>query len=141
MQELRVSAWMRAAGLAGLVALAGCGTPVSTVEKKQPEARPNPVADRRVITDMGLWGRLKISEPITATDGGLLKVQLTLTNQTNSTSSYEYRFDWVDAQGKAIDSPTSRWTIVHIMARDSVAVSTVAPTPTATDFKFRLKRR
>lgn len=126
--------------LCAVLLLAGCGTTVNTVERAQPEASPSYVADKRVITDRTLAAMFRVvSINQTTVSGNLLKVQATIENLKNSTKALTYKFEWIDADGMAVDSPNETWKQIRVQGRETTTISTVAVTPRAVDFRLKLK--
>ncbi|HYD82574.1 MAG TPA: YcfL family protein [Opitutus sp.] len=120
--------------------LAGCGTTVNTVERAQAQASPSYVADKRVVTDRTLAATFHVVSINEATvSGNLLKIQATIENLKNSTRALSYKFEWVDANGMAVDSPNETWKQIRVQPRETTTISTVAVTPRAVDFVLKLK--
>ena len=124
---------------AGLL-LAGCATNVNTVERAQPQAAPNYVADKRVVTDNTLAGMVRVVAINQATvSGNLLKVQATIENLKNSLRTLNYKFEWIDRDGMAINSPNETWKSIQLQGRETTTISTVAINPRAVDFVLKLR--
>lgn len=135
---MKIKTLLLALSAAGL--LAGCANNVNTVQRAQPEARPNYVSDQRIITDSTLGSALKIvSVNQTTVSGNLLKVQVTLENAKSSARSFNYRFEWVDADGMAVSSPGNSWKIIQLKGRETSTVSAVAVSPRVVDFVLKLQ--
>ena len=101
--RLRVTGSLFVAGL--VLLLTGC-TNVNTYERAQSQATPNYVADKRVITDNTLAGTFRVVSINQGTvSGNLLKIQATVENLKSSLRTLNYKFEWVDADGMAVDSP------------------------------------
>ena len=131
-----------AAGLfaaASLVALTGCATNVNTVERAQPLANTNYVADKRVVTDNTLARTVRVNSVNQDTvSGNLLKVQVTLENLKNNARTVRYKFEWINDAGMAIGSPNETWKVITLQGRETTTVSTVAINPRAVDFVFKM---
>lgn len=126
--------------LTATLLLAGCGTTVNTVERAQSQASPSYVADKRVVTDNTLAGTFRVVSINQGTvSGNLLKIQATVENLKNSTRALSYKFEWVDANGMAVDSPNETWKQIRVQGRETTTISTVAVTPRAVDFILKLK--
>ena len=140
----RLSLPLRRAG-AGLVIfaallLAGCATNVNTSERAVPEASPHYVADQRVITDASLAKLFQVqSINQTTVSGNLLKVQATVANLKNNLRTLNYKFEWIDQDGMAVDSPNEGWKTVQLQGKETITISTVAVTPRAVDFKLKFR--
>lgn len=121
---------------AGLACLTGCTT-VNTVERAQPVAERQMVADKRIITDAGLNRGVSIVGVNEATiSTGFTKVQIELLNRTSSPYSFHYHFEWFDDKGMLIQT-TSSWIDRSIQGKETMAITAVAPTETAKDFRVK----
>jgi uncharacterized protein YcfL len=127
-----------ATGLALL--LTGCATDVNTYERAQSQAAPSYVADKRVITDNTLAGTFRVVALNQGTvSGDLLKIQATVENLKSSLRTLNYKFEWVDANGMAVDSPNETWKAILFQGRETQTISTVAITPRAVDFRLKFR--
>jgi uncharacterized protein YcfL len=115
----------------------GCST-VNTMEPAQPAAQRQMLADKRVITDSGLYGRVRPVGVNTATvSTGFLKMQVEVQNLTSSSAAFAYRVEWFDANGMIVNTPTSVWIDRQIQGGEILALTAVAPTETAKDFRIK----
>lgn len=122
-----------------LAAFTGCATNLNTVERAQPQATPDYIADKRVVTDNSLARLVRVNSVNQATvSGNLLKVQATLENLKNNPRTVRYKFEWIDESGMAVGSPNETWKTITLMGRETTTVSTVAVTPRAVDFVLKL---
>jgi len=137
-QALRATGALFAAGLA--LALTGCSTNVNTYERAESQAEPSYVADKRVITDNTLAGTFRVVSINQATvSGNLLKVQATVANLKNKLRTLNYKFEWVDVNGMAVDSPNETWKAIQLQGRETQTISTVAVSPKAVDFRLKFR--
>jgi uncharacterized protein YcfL len=135
---LRSGAAVLTAALALL--LTGCATNVNTYERAESQAAPSYVADKRVITDNTLAGTFQVESINQATvSGNLLKVQATVRNLKNNLRTLNYKFEWVDESGMAVDSPNETWKAIQLQGRETQTISTVAVTPRAVDFRLKFR--
>jgi len=113
---------------------------VNTYERAESLASPNYVADKRVITDNTLAGTFQVVSINQATvSGNLLKVQATVQNLKNKLRTLNYKFEWVDVNGMAVDSPNETWKAIQLQGRETQTISTVAVSPKAVDFRLRFR--
>lgn len=123
----------------GLV-LAGCATNVNSYERAEAQSTPSYVADRHVITDQSLANKFQVvSVNQTTVSGNLLKVQATIVNLKNNLRTLNYKFEWIDQDGMAVDSPNETWKAIQLQGRETTTISTVAVSPRAVDFKLKLR--
>ncbi len=135
MKVLLASSLLAVALLAG-----GCATSVNTVSRAEPQALPNYVGDQRVITDATLGRKLAIvsvNEAKSSSD--LLKIQVTLENKLSKPQAFTYKFDWVSSEGMELSSPTGGWKQIQLEGREQRAVSAIATSPTAVDFRLKIR--
>jgi uncharacterized protein YcfL len=124
---------------AALVAFSGCATNVNSVERAQPQATPDYVADKRVVTDNTLARTVRVNSVNQSTvSGNLLKVQATLENLKSNARTVRYKFEWIDDSGMSVGSPNETWKTITLMGRETTTVSTVAVNPRAVDFVLKL---
>lgn len=116
----------------------GCRTGVNVVEPARPQAAYDVVLDKRVTIDRSLERRLNVEFVNQAKSGDLRTVQTTVRNTSRNPIQYQYRFEWIDADGMHIDSPASTWVIRTLQPGETAALSSTAPTPRAADFRFQI---
>ena len=99
--KIRMTQLMAGATLiASALVAGGCKTTVNTVERAQPSAQKEMVADKRVLTDASLARKVYVVGVNEArTKGDLLQIQLEVVNQTNSRQRFTYHVQWFDAIG------------------------------------------
>lgn len=123
----------------GMLAIGCAGQSVNSVEGAQRQGTPAVVADQRVQTDGSLGRKLGIVEVREATvSDDLRKVQVELVNKTRKTLSFNYRFDWYDVEGMAVDSPLSIWKSRQVQGGERFSIAGVAPSYKAVDFRVKL---
>jgi uncharacterized protein YcfL len=126
--------------LSGAALLAGCATNVNTYERAESQAAPSYVADKRVITDNTLAGTFRVVSINQSTvSGNLLKVQATVENLKNSYRTLNYKFEWIDVDGMAVDSPNETWKTISLQGRETGTISTVSINPRAVDFRLKFR--
>ncbi|MSU68797.1 MAG: hypothetical protein CK548_04235 [Opitutia bacterium] len=117
----------------------GCATNVNTVERANPQAKPDMIADKRIIADASLGGLIRIvSVNESIVSGNLKKVQVTLENVKNNTRRVSYKFEWIDQDGMATNSVVQSWQSLSFAGGETQMVSAVAISPKAVDFKLKL---
>jgi uncharacterized protein YcfL len=119
--------------------LGGCQN-VNTYENAESRATPNYVADKRVVTDNTLAGTVRVVSINQATvSGNLLKIQATVENLKSSVRTVNYKFEWVDQDGMAVNSPNETWKSLTLQGRETSTISTVAISPKAVDFRLKFR--
>jgi len=123
--------------LMGAAAISSCAS-VNTVERETPVGTRHVIADKRVITDESLENKVNIIGVNDATTpGGLLQIQVEVLNDRSSMQEFNYRVEWFDMNGMAINTPTSVWIPRQIEGKESLTITAIAPTPTAKDFRIK----
>lgn len=140
---MKTPSLLRLGGALAVTALAllfgGCQN-VNTYENAESRATPTYVADKRVITDNTLAGKLRVVSINQATvSGNLLKIQATVENLSSSARTFNYKFEWIDQDGMAVNSPNEVWKALPLQGRETSTISTVAISPKAVDFKLKFR--
>lgn len=119
----------------------GCSTQnVNTVERAQAEAQPNLIADKRVVTDASLAGKVKILAVNQGkVSGDHLKIQVRIENNKSKTVMFRYRVEWVDANGMMLPTPTDLWKPFTLQGREQSVIEAVAVSPKAVDFVLKIQ--
>lgn len=112
-------------------------TTVNTVERAAPAGQRQMVNDKRIITDGGLNRAVRIVG-VNEVPGEFLKIQVELLNSTSSLKSFNYRFEWFDANGVLVNTPASTYISRQIEGKESIFISAVAPVASAKDFRLKL---
>lgn len=125
--------------VASLAALCGCGTTMNTVEPAQTVGQRQMVNDKRLLTDAGLDRKVRIiGLNVANTPAGLLKVNVEVENLRRSVQQFNYSIEWFDQDGMPVGTTTSgAWIHREILARETLNLTAVAPTPGARDFKIK----
>ncbi len=124
---------------AGLVWLPGCQS-VNTVERAAPEGRRQMVDDKRVSTDYTLSRSLQVTAVNeTTVSGDMLKIQVEVRNTSSRPKNFNYKFEWFDMDGMAVDSPLSAWKPARLKGKETMMLTAAAPNPRAKDFKLKLQ--
>jgi uncharacterized protein YcfL len=129
--------------LAAITLLSGCATTsVNSVERASPRATPTTVVDQRIVTDSSLARKLAIiSINESHVSGDILKVQAVVENTTGSAKDFVYKFDWVSEDGMEVSSAASTWRSLRLQGGERTAISAVAKTPRAVDFRLMFQER
>jgi len=142
-----------AAATAVMALMAGCQNSINTVENSEKSASLNVVADKRVITDGFLRGRLLITQVNTSdTASGFMRVQVAATNvRTGFFSEFwsgftgenpyplDYRFRWADKDGMVMTGVTAVWQHAMLVPGETVYFESVAPSRDCRDFLLDIK--
>lgn len=113
--------------LLALLMLAGCAT------SETPE---------QVHLDDALSGWIEVEDlHVRRADSGLLEVELTGRNRLDSVILMHYQFDWLDEDGRRIETGMSRRMPASAPGLRHFTISGVAPKEDATDFRLYIEER
>ena len=127
---------------AGVLLLHTACSTVNTIEPVQPVAQRQMLADKRVITDTGLYGRVRpIGINVATVSTGFLKIQVEVQNLSSSVHAFAYQIEWFDANGMIIHTPLTTWIDRQIQGGETLSLTGLAPTETAKDFRIKFIAR
>lgn len=72
---------------------------------------------------------------------GFLEVQVRAYNKSAQKKDFEYKIEWLDNNGKYIDSITSNWNRISAMPKTEFYINGVATRPNAADFRINTRKR
>ena len=139
--------------LALFCVFSGCQSSVNTIENAQKNSLPNTIADKRIITDTFLRDRLKVSNcSLGYSASGNLAITVTAINTRTgffgemwsgltgeNPYKVDYKFNWYDQNGMAVESTLSAWVTKTIYPGETVQFYAVAPTANCVDFVLNQK--
>ncbi|MEO6995102.1 MAG: YcfL family protein [Lacunisphaera sp.] len=137
-QSIRLAGGALAVGV--VLFASGCATNVNSYERAESQATPNVISDKRVITDNTLAGTVRVVSINQSTvSGNLIKIQATVENLRNSERTVNYKFEWIDQDGMALDSSNETWKTLRLQGRETTTISTVSISPRAVDFRLKFR--
>jgi uncharacterized protein YcfL len=97
--------------------------------------------DSRVsFVDQNLSYDIDIKQVSSAVNkGGLLEIQLTGFNKKSFDKNIEYRIEWLDKNGFAIKTISTKWTRYFINKKSEFRIGQVGPNESASDFRIQLR--
>ncbi|MES2817476.1 MAG: YcfL family protein [Pseudomonadota bacterium] len=110
-----------------LALLAGCATPP-----------PAPGSAASKVVAMGPMKDIDVGAMRVARENGYLTVKVELTNTSRGNESMYYRFAWLGNDGFPVADPEV-WKSLTLYGKQSSVLSTIAPTPQATDFRLEIQ--
>ncbi|MDT8383317.1 MAG: YcfL family protein [Gammaproteobacteria bacterium] len=117
--------------------LAGCAT--SGIEAiGKPMGDPE-FAKHLVIHNESLAGDVTITEMNSRVTGGVLEVDVVLTNLTSSHKNIQYLFSWYDADNFEVEQGSRSWTPVTLNGHASTSMKAVAPNPSVKSYKVNVR--
>lgn len=72
--------------------------------------------------------------------GDIMRAHVSLKSNRNRSLQIRYRFTWYDGQGMEVDPSGKPYRDLIIEGKDTVAVTSMAPSPQAREFKIRVHK-
>jgi len=133
---------LTATALLAAVSLNGCSTTAgveATGKTVWNDEGARELSKKVVFESSSLAGDLKVVTMQSALAGNLMRAQATLKSKDRDTLSFQYRFDWYDANGMEINSGAGSWKPLLITGRETKTVQSVAPDSRAKEFKLKIR--
>jgi len=73
------------------------------------------------------------------TPEGFLQVQVSGRNESAFKKVFDYRTEWMDANGIIIDSIMSKWMTVSVPANSEFSFKAISPSPNAADYRINTR--
>jgi uncharacterized protein YcfL len=73
------------------------------------------------------------------TPEGFLQVQVSGFNESAFKKRFEYRAEWLDANGMIIDSVMSKWMPMSVPAESEFSFKVISPSPNAADYRINTR--
>lgn len=121
--------------LCGLGLLTGC-TPATVNSVDIGSDRP----ENAIITDPKLANWASVRRVTKGHADDLFRVQVEVTNRTDSPHEIMYRFVWLDDSGQTVDTPLTTWQRVQIQGQQTVSLKGVAPDARVLDARVEMVR-
>jgi len=72
-------------------------------------------------------------------EAGFMEIQVTCYNHAVYKKRFDYKVDWLDNNGMAVDSKASVWRTVSAKSRTIVNFTVIAPTKDVTDYRMNTR--
>ncbi len=128
----------RSALLLAVVALASCSSTSGMVATHKSGGDPQ-FAKHLEIHNAALEGDIIITDMKMRRTGGLLEVQVELSNLTGSDQHVQYRFAWFDDDNFEVDKDAGAWTALLLHGNEQKSMTAVAPNPRASTYKLQVR--
>ena len=123
--------------LAMVLLVTGCAT--SGIEATGKPSGDPEYAKHLVIHNESLAGDIMITDMHSRITGGLLEVNVVLTNQTSTDKNIQYQFSWYDADNFEVEQGSRSWTPVTLNGHASTSMKAVAPNPSVKIYKVNVR--
>jgi len=129
--------WWRGGLLVAVLASAGCATSgIEAIGKPMGDPKD---AKHLVLHNESLAGNITISEMNSRVTGGLLEVDVVLTNLTSTDMAVEHRFTWYDADNFEVEKGGRSWTPVVLHGHAETSMKAMAPNPSVQSYKVNVR--
>ena len=123
--------------LAMVLIFSGCAT--SGIEATGKPMGDPEFAKHLVIHNESLAGDIMITDMHSRVTGGLLEVNVVLTNQTSGDKNMQYRFTWYDKDKFEVEQGSRSWTPVTLHGNASASMKAVAPNSSVKVYKVNVR--
>jgi uncharacterized protein YcfL len=120
-----------------ILAVTGCAT--SGIEATGTPMGDPEFAKHLVIHNESLAGNITITDMNSRVTGGLLEVNVVLTNLTSTDKNIQYQFSWYDGANFEVEQGSRSWTPVTINGHSNVSMKAVAPNPSVISYKVNVR--
>lgn len=138
MQRLKLAALL----IAGIALLSGC-TATSGAEGRAKVGWTDegaPVLNTKVVyNSSSLSRKVAIDEMTSSKAGDMLLAQVTMRSKSGDTVNLQYKFEWFDLNGLALNAASATWKPLLIYGKESKTIQGLAPDPRGRDFKLLLR--
>ena len=84
--------------------------------------------------------RINITNAVTRrNNAGFLELQIEGYNKSFDTQRFQYKVEWLDADGFKIDSKASIWTPKSVTGKSNFTITATAPNANAVDFRMNTR--
>lgn len=99
------------------------------------------IEDSRLIVDNPRFAsHFRISHHLKRKlETGLMQVQLTIQNDDRGDVRFQYRFEWLDADGMLIEETSPMWQVASIHGKDKKVLEGVSESKQAADFRLVIR--
>ena len=132
---LRTARALATVGVAAFV-LSGCNT-ANTTRHTGPVGADGSVPYQQIVTNGWLKYKANIVGVREGTvNGDMKRIAVDVYSDQLTTQRFSYRFDWTDAGGMPVASATSSMTSVTIKPKETITLTSVAPSPAAVEWRL-----
>jgi uncharacterized protein YcfL len=137
---------MAAVVLSVMVCMVGCYQQHDPNVKLQSEVRSDSLDNNIITRPIGAAVSFLIGQNIKVenvkearTAEGFLQVQVSGRNESAFKKVFEYRTEWMDANGMIIDSIMSKWMTMSVPGNSDFSFKVIAPNPNAADYRINTR--
>ena len=88
-----------------------------------------------------LEGVIKVQKSaVELTEGGLPQAKAVLLNDSSTTTKFEYKFVWLDANDMPVDENDRPWRPATLKGNDTISIGGTGPTDRAKKFQIQVRK-
>ena len=138
MQLLKFAALL----IVGMAVLSGCAA-TSGAEGRAKVGWTDegaPLLNTKVVYNSSTLARKVAIEEMTSSKAGdMLRAQVTMRSKAGDTINLQYKFEWFDLNGLALNAAAATWKPLIIYGKESKTIQGLAPDPRGRDYKLLLR--
>ncbi len=138
MQLLKLAALL----IVGMALLSGCAT-TSGAEGRAKAGWTDegaPLLNTKVVYNSSTLSRkVAIDEMTSSKAGDMLLAQVTMHSKAGDTINLQYKFEWFDSNGLALNAASATWKPLLIYGKESKTIQGLAPDPRGREYKLLLR--
>lgn len=138
MQLLKLAALL----IVGMALLSGC----AATSGAQGRAKTGwtdegaPLLNTKVVYNSSTLSRkVAIDEMTSSKAGDMLLAQVTMHSKAGDTINLQYKFEWFDNDGLALNAASATWKPLLIYGKESKTIQGLAPDPRGREYKLLLR--
>ena len=128
--------------IVGMVAISGCSATSGAEGRAKVGWRDDgaPLLNNTVVyNSSSLSRKVAIEEMTSSKAGDMLLAQVTMRSKAGETLSFQYKFEWFDLNGLALNAASATWKPLIIYGKESKTIQGLAPDPRGRDYKLLLR--
>lgn len=139
MQRLKLAALL----IVGMAVLSGCSATSGAVGRAREVGKTDDGAsllDTKVVyNNTALSRKVAIDELTSFKSGDMLLAQVTMHSKAGETINLQYKFEWFDLNGLALNADSATWKPLLIYGKESKTIQGLAPDPRGREYKLLLR--
>lgn len=138
MQLLKLAALL----IVGMAVLSGCSATSGTEGRAKLGWTDEgaPLLNTKVVyNSSSLSRKVTIEEMTSSKSGDMMLAQVTMRSKAGDTLNLQYKFEWYDLSGLALNASSATWKPLIIYGKESKTIQGLAPDPRGRDYKLLLR--
>ncbi len=135
--------------IAFMILVCGCGKQQQDSRIKLQEGVASDTLGSNIVTQpvrhafSALIGeRIEVTRAVTRrNNAGFLELQVEVYNNSYNTERFQYRVEWVDADGLLVGTKTTTWLPASVAGKSTFTLTATAPREKAVDFRMNTRNQ